>query len=83
MLPRMENIKCRFSFFNNWSTSRSVLALNTDDSKILVNYKVLDLQFLFLCRKNQVNPVSKQKDMAKIPKLVKIFPCHDFFSSLT
>ena len=35
MLPRMENIKCRFSFFNNWSTSRSVLALNTDDSKIL------------------------------------------------
>ena len=57
MLPRKENIKCRFSFFNSWSTSRLVLALNTDDSKILVNYKVLDLQVLFLCRKNQVNQI--------------------------
>ena len=56
MLPRKEKLKCRFPFFNNWSTSRLVLALNTDDSEILVNYRVLDLQVL-PCHKNQVNPI--------------------------
>ena len=34
-------------FFNNKSTSRSVFALNTADSEVLVNYKLLDLQVLF------------------------------------
>ena len=39
--------RSQFPFFNSRSTSRSVLALNIADSKVLVNYKVLDLQVLF------------------------------------
>ena len=48
MLSKKEYKKCQFSFFNSESTSRPVLALKTANSKVLVNYKVLDLQVLFL-----------------------------------
>ena len=43
MLPKKKNSKMSFLFFNSGSTSRSVLAFNTANSEILVNYKVLDL----------------------------------------
>ena len=43
MHPKKENIKCQFLFFNGGSTSRSVLALNTADYEVLINYKVLDI----------------------------------------
>ena len=47
MLPKKENKKCQFPFFNSGSTSRLFLALEMADSEVLVNYKVLDLQVLF------------------------------------
>ena len=53
MLPKKENIKCQFPFFNSGSTSRSVLALNTVDFEVLVNYKVLDLQVLSFSKKKK------------------------------
>ena len=48
MLSKKEYKKCQFSFVNSESTSRPVLALKTANFKVLVNYKVLDLQVLFL-----------------------------------
>ena len=56
MLPKKENKKCQFMFFNSRSTSRSVLAFKMLYCEILVNYKVLDHQVLLSGRKNQVNP---------------------------
>ena len=43
MLPKKEKKKkCQFNFF------KPVLALKTVDFEVLLNYKVLDLQVLFL-----------------------------------
>ena len=47
MIPTKENKKCQFMFFNSGSISKFVLTLKTVYSKVLVNYKVLDLQVLF------------------------------------
>ena len=35
--------KMSVPFFNSGSTSRSILGFNIADSKVLVNYKILDL----------------------------------------
>ena len=56
MLPKKENKKWQFMFFNSGATSRSVLAFKMLYCEILVNYKVLDHQVLFCGCKNQVSP---------------------------
>ena len=68
MLPKKENIKCQFPFFNSGSTSRSVLALNTVDFEVLVNYKVLDLQVLSFSQKKK----KKKKSSSPLSVAIRI-----------
>ena len=82
MLPKKENIKCQFLFFNSGSTSRSVLALNSSDSEVLVNYKVLDLQFLFPWPQESSQSNIKVKRYGQNTKTGQNISMTGFFSSL-
>ena len=61
MLPKKENKKWQFMFFNSGATSRSVLAFKMVYSEVLVSYKVLHLQVIFSWPQESSEPVVRVK----------------------